>query len=160
MADKTNVTVTTDGKKRLDLTFPFDEIQQQMARLWGWPFAGRPFRRMAESLAPWAPTIDVYETAGSMVIKAELPGVNKDDVRVTLEGNDLVIEGERKSENEVKEDDYYRMERSYGSFYRRVPMNFEVDAEKVSASYVDGVLEVRVPQPEQAKPQAKQIKVA
>jgi HSP20 family protein len=93
------------------------------------------------------------------VVKAEVPEVKKEDIDVALEGGDLVIRGERKAEQEVKEEDYYRMERSYGSFYRRIPLGFEVKSEQVQAKYTDGVLEVSIPKPAETALQAQKIKV-
>jgi HSP20 family protein len=106
------------------------------------------------------PSTDVYEKDGNLVVKAELPGMKKEDIEVTLDQGDLVIRGERKAESEVTEEDYYRLERSYGSFYRRLPLGFHVTAEQIAASYHDGVLEVRIPKPKQEQPQAKKIPVA
>lgn len=143
----------------------FDTLQEEMARLWGqgWPFSLAPFgRRFMQTtpLAIWAPRIDVFEQGAEVVVKAELPGAKKEDIQVTLEEGDLVIRGERKAETEVKEEHYYRMERSTGSFYRRVPLPFETTAEAVKATFTDGVLEVRVPKPVQAeRPAAKTITV-
>ena len=141
----------------------FDELQEEMMRLWGqaWPLRprplSRPLRRMALTPTRWAPTVDVYEKDNTVTVKAELPGVKKEDIDVTLEQGDLVIRGERKAESEVKEDNYYRMERSYGTFYRRIPLPFEVKAEQSTAQYKDGVLEVRVPRPAHEQPQPQKI---
>ncbi len=97
------------------------------------------------------PRLDVYEQDGYLVVKADVPGAKKEDVRVELDDGDLVIQGETRTENEVKEDQYYRMERRLGRFYRRVPLPFEVKAEDVQATMNDGVLEVRIPKPTEAK---------
>lgn len=157
----------TGVERRLRRFDPFamlDEMQDEMTRFWGqsWPFAPlapravfRPRRRLEP--ITWLPSTDIYEKHGSIIVKAELPGMKKDDIAVTLEEGDLVIKGERRAENEVKEDAYYRMERSYGSFYRRIPLGFEVKAEQITASYEDGVLEVQVPKPPQGQPQTHTI---
>jgi HSP20 family protein len=110
---------------------------------------------MALAPSEWTPSVDVYERDNTLVVKAEVPGLKKEDIEVALDQGDLVIRGERKAESEVKEENYYRIERNYGSFYRRIPLPFEVQADQVSASYNDGVLEVRIPKPaqEQAQPQ-------
>jgi HSP20 family protein len=89
--------------------------------------------------------VDVYEANGDLVIHAELPGVEKQDIKLTLDNGDLLIEGERKSEEKLEEKDYYRMERMAGSFYRRLPLPAGVKPEQIHAQYTDGVLEVRVP---------------
>jgi HSP20 family protein len=155
------------GERRLRRFDPFEmveEMQEEMARFWSqaWPFGPRPLFRPLRRLAPtiWMPSTDVYEKDGNLVVKAELPGMKKEDIEVTLDQGDLVIRGERKAESEVTEEDYYRLERSYGSFYRRLPLGFHVTAEQIAASYHDGVLEVRIPKPKQEQPQAKKIPVA
>lgn len=143
----------------------FDELQQDMARLWSQTFPllprplGRPLRRMAPAPSAWLPRMDVYEKDGKMVVTAELPGMKKEDIDITLEQGDLVIRGERHAESELKEDAYYRAERSYGRFYRRIPLGFEVKADQIEARYGDGVLEVQVPLPAQEKPAAQKIAV-
>ncbi len=154
---------------RLRRRDPFEmlnDLQEEMRRYWSeaWPLAPLPWRRALAGAVPtptpWAPRVDVFERNGDLVVKAELPGVNRDDIEVTLDDGDLVIRGERKTEQEVKEDSYYRMERSYGSFQRRLSLPPGVKPDDVKASYADGVLEIRVPKPAQAPPQAQQIKIA
>jgi HSP20 family protein len=86
--------------------------------------------------------------------------VKKEDVKVEIQEGDLIVTGERKSESEVKEADYYRMERAYGTFYRRVPIPFEVEPEQIKATYTDGVLEIAMPRPAEAAPETKQIPVS
>src|SRR5689334_8991552 len=103
-------------------------MRDEMARFWPW--AARP---LPELPGDWMPRMDVYEQDHTLVVKVELPGVKKDDIEVSLDQGDLVIRGERKAEREVKEAEYYRMERSYGSFYRRLPLGFAVKPEQVEA---------------------------
>lgn len=105
------------------------------------------------------PKVDIFDRDGSLVVKAELPGVKKDDVSVELEGHDLVIQGKREEKTETKEENFYRMERSSGSFYRRIPLPEGVKDEDVTASYEDGVLEVVVPRPQEGTPSAKKIEL-
>ena len=122
----------------------FEDLREEMARFWGQrPMIPRPTFRLAEGI--WAPRADVFEKKGNMHIKVELPGVNKDAVKLEMDNGDLVIQAERKAEEEVREEDYYRMERTYGSFYRRLPIPFEVKPEQIKASYNDGVLDVEIP---------------
>ena len=104
-----------------------------------------------------APAIDLYEDKDNIVVKAELPGMDKDDVQVNLSDHLLTIKGEKKKENEIKEENYYRSERSYGSFVRTLELPKDVHADKVKASFKSGVLEVRLPKTEEAK--TKEIKV-
>jgi HSP20 family protein len=100
----------------------------------------------------WAPAIDVFETEDKFVVKAELPGMKEEDIDISVTGNTLTIKGERKAESEVKEEDYYCCERSYGSFSRSVAIPSNVDVNKIEASYDSGVLEVSLPKLSEVKP--------
>lgn len=163
MAPTEMTKTTTRPPRRFDPFEMVEEMQQEMARLWSqpWPFGprplARPLRRTILAPSAWLPTTDVYEKDGKVVVKAELPGMKKEDIDITLEQGDLVIKGERHAESEVKEDEYYRVERSYGTFYRRIPLGFEVEADRIQARYADGVLEVQVPRPAQEQPKAEKI---
>jgi HSP20 family protein len=108
----------------------------------------------------YTPRTDVYEKDGMLVFKAELPGLTKEDVQVEVEGGDLVIKGEAKSETEAKDAAYYRMERTYGSFYRRWALPPEVKPEQITAMLTDGVLEVHVPKPMATAPETTKVPVA
>ena len=90
--------------------------------------------------------------ADKFVVKAELPGMKEEDIDVSVIGDTLTVKGEKKTESEVKEEDYYRCERSYGSFYRSVPLPSTVDASKIKADFEDGVLEVTLPKTAEVKP--------
>ena len=103
-------------------------------------------------VSTWQPSVDIYETDDALVIKAELPGVSKDDVSIDVHQNTLTLRGQRKHEAEVKDEHYHRVERSYGSFQRSFTLPTTVDAEKAEASFKDGVLELRLPRLESAKP--------
>jgi HSP20 family protein len=105
----------------------------------------------------WQPVVDVYENDEAIVVKAELPGVEKKDVSVDLDGRILTLKGERSSEKEVKEEKYYRRERVYGKFKRHFSLPEAIDPETIKADFKDGVLKIEVPKPAQAKP--KQITV-
>jgi HSP20 family protein len=100
--------------------------------------------------------MDVYEKDYTLVYKAELPGLKKEDVRVEIDNGYLVIRGESKAEQEVKDDAYYRMERNYGSFYRTVAVPFDITPEQSKATLNDGVLEVQIPNRRIPKPQCRQ----
>ena len=100
----------------------------------------------------WTPPVDIYETNDALVIKAELPGFVKEDVSLEIKDNTLLLKGERRREGEVKEENYHRMERTYGAFQRSFLLPTMVDQEKVKATYKDGVLELRLPKIEAAKP--------
>jgi HSP20 family protein len=123
---------------------------------WGFPFvAGKPLVN-AQS---WAPAIDVSEDQTSYTIKADLPGLKKEDVRISLEEGILTIEGERKVETEHKDKSYHRFERSYGRFARSLNVGNAVDESKIKASYKDGVLEIIAPKAEKARARTIDIDV-
>lgn len=106
----------------------------------------------------WAPPVDIYETAEhEVVLKAELPEMKREDINVTFENNVLTLKGERKVTDEVSNDRFQRLERFYGSFSRSFTLPSTVDASRISATYKDGVLTVRLPQREESRP--KQIAV-
>ncbi len=120
-----------------------------------WPFT--PFFGRGE---PWPPAVDVIEKDNQIIVKADLPGVKKEDVSAAIEDGALVIRAERRQEEDVKKEGYRRMERSYGRFERILPLPEGVDAEGVKASYRDGVLEVTIPcKREEPKPAATKIAV-
>ena len=107
----------------------------------------------------WHPRVDVVEESDhEFTVHAELPGLNKDDIKVTLEDNVLTIEGERKHEDEQKDKHFFRRERSYGTFKRAFKLGTEVQADKIVANYKDGILNLTLPKSEAAKP--RQIEVA
>jgi len=108
----------------------------------------------------WAPPVDVYETEHDVVLKAEIPGVDPKEVEVRVEDGTLYLKGERKFENEVKQDNYHRIERAYGSFVRSFPLPSSVDAEKANAQYKNGVLTLTLPKREEAKPRTIKINTA
>ena len=105
----------------------------------------------------WLPPVDVYETDQNVVMKAELPGVDPKNVEIRVEDGTLYLKGERKFEKEVKDEDYHRVERSYGSFARSFALPASVDSEKATAEYKDGLLTLTLPKKEEAKP--KTIKI-
>jgi HSP20 family protein len=107
----------------------------------------------------WAPAVDIYEKDGNIVLKAELPGVDPKDVDVRVENNLLTLKGERKFDNEVKRDNYHRVERSYGAFSRSFTLPNVVDTGNIKAEYRDGVLHMTLPKREEAKPRQIQINV-
>jgi len=105
------------------------------------------------------PAVDVYEEKDDVVIKAEIPGLSKEDISVQVTDSTLMIKGEKKREEEVKEGDYYRCERSFGSITRAVALPSDVKADQVRASFKNGVLEVRMPKTEEAKKKAITVKI-
>ena len=136
---------------------PFDELttlRNRMDRLWS--------RMTAEdepALANWSPTADVVETKDDIVIKAELPGIEAKNVDVQIENGVLSIQGERNAEQATEEKGFRRIERSYGSFFRSFALPPNVEVEKIAATFVNGVLEVRLPKKEEAKPRSIKVEV-
>jgi len=129
-------------------------LQEQLNRLFN-----EAFDRSAEegSLTPWAPAVDIFETEHELVVKADLPDIKPEELDIRVENNILTIRGERKFEKKVNENNYLRVERTYGSFSRSFSLANTVKSEAIRAEYKDGVLTLTVPKREEAKP--KQIKV-
>ena len=138
--------------------FEFDRIRREMDRLWDSFLEGRPMRRAGDS-GEWLPSIDVSETKGDLVIKAELPGMDPKDIDISMNNGFLTIKGEKKHEREEKDENYHLVERSYGSFTRSVRLPREVQSDKITASFKNGVLRVTLPKSEEAKKKEIKIKV-
>ncbi len=139
---------------------PFREIstlQERMNRLFSEVARRSPVAEEEMVQGAWVPPVDIFETGDSIVIKAELPGISKEDITLEVKENTLSIRGEKKFEKDVKEENYHRVERSYGAFQRAFSLPGTVQQDKVKAKFRDGILEVTLPKAEEAKP--KQIKV-
>lgn len=132
-------------------------IQEKMNQLFEDTFSRTRGRDEALGKGMWTPAVDIYETDDAVVVKAELPGLEKNQISVDVKDGILTLHGERKFEKEVKEENYHRIERAYGSFHRSFSLPSSVEQEKIGAKFKDGVLEVTLPKQERAKP--KQIKV-
>jgi HSP20 family protein len=134
----------------------FDDVRRGFPwpRLWGperfWP---------SEEVGFEVPTIDVFEKGDEVVVKAELPGMSKDDIELNVTDSTLTLKGEKKKEEEVKDEDYYRCERVYGAVSRTVEFPAAVKADQAKATFKDGVLEVRLPKTEEAKRKAIKVQV-
>ena len=116
--------------------------------------------RTEDTFGAWAPPVDIFEKNDLLVIRAEIPGVQKEDMDVRIENGVLTLHGERKQEIDVREENAHRLERVYGTFTRSFMLPTTVDATKVTATYKDGVLEVSVPKAETAKPKQIEIQAA
>jgi HSP20 family protein len=142
----------------------FDEMQNQMARLWGgnlfsaWPFARTQQQGQGGMMANF-PRVDIFEKDNQLVVKAELPGVKKQDIDLSIQDGDLVIQANRANEQESDQNNFYRMERQFGTFYREIPLPEGVQSDKIQASLNDGVLEVDIPMPSQQQTQGQKIQV-
>ncbi len=142
---------------------PFRELEEMTDRLNR--FLGREHVRSSNGretmvVADWIPSVDISETDEEFRIEVELPGVTKGDLTVTLESGVLTLQGERKEEQEEKGRKIHRVERSYGRFVRSFVIPDVVDSAKVKAEFKDGVLHLRLPKSEKAKPKAIEVKVA
>ncbi len=138
-----------------------DDLQSRFAKLFGLtPARISNGDKEALTVAEWAPSVDITEDDREYLVKADLPEVKKEDVKVTVEDGVLTITGERKLEKEEKDKKYHRIERSYGNFLRSFTLPDAADGAKVSAEFKDGVLKVRLPKTEKAKPKAVEVKVA
>jgi HSP20 family protein len=149
---------------RWDPTRELDSLQSEMNRLFS-SFFETPVRPgngnggTTTVARRWIPAMDLVETDEHFILKADLPGMTEDDVTIELENNVLTVAGERKTEHEEKHEGYYRLERATGAFSRALTLPEGIDPEAVNASFDNGVLEVRIPKPEQAKPRRVQIGV-
>jgi HSP20 family protein len=140
---------------------PFRELETIQTRL-NRLFAASPGPAADQGVlfSGWAPAVDVAETDNEYVIKADLPELKKEDVKVELLDGVLTVEGDRKQEKEEKGKTFHRVERSYGKFVRRFALPTEIDSAKVQAEFKDGVLSVHLPKTAVAKPKAIEVKVA
>jgi len=142
---------------------PLEEMERWLDESFRRPFSlfhplWRPRLRFPE-MEEFSPSVDIFEEGDDVVVKAEAPGMKKEDLDVKIEGDTITVTGEKKSEEKVEKKDYYRLERSYGSFCRSFRLPTEVQAEKAKATFKDGVLEVRVPKTEEAKKKAKKVEI-
>jgi HSP20 family protein len=137
-----------------------EDVSDRLNRMFARPDAARASGKETMIVADWTPSVDISETDGEYQIKAEIPDVKKEDVKVTVEDGVLTIQGERKHEKEEKGKKYHRIERSYGSFVRTFSLPDVIDEEKVKAEFKDGVLNLHLPKSEKAKPKAIEVKVA
>ena len=141
-------------------TFPADilDMQREINRLFDDFF--RTDRDGSSLLAPaWSPAVDIIEEDDAFVAKAELPGVNKDDVKITMQDTVLTIRGEKREEKRAKDGNVQRLERFSGSFQRSFSLPKSVKSDKIDAEYKDGILTIRMPKAEEAKPKQIEVKV-
>ncbi|MBP6965569.1 MAG: Hsp20/alpha crystallin family protein [Armatimonadetes bacterium] len=134
-----------------------ESLQEDVNRLFQESMA-RP-RREAPAARVWAPPVDVVEDDDKIVVKAELPGMKREDIDIELSGEQLTIRGERKFESEEKKDNYVRIERAYGQFQRTFTIGVPVKSDQVKAAYKDGILEVTIPKSEEIKPKKVDVTV-
>lgn len=140
---------------RWDPIRELDSLQGDMNRLFDRFFEGRPANGSVGRR--WIPAMDLVESEDSLVLRADLPGMTEDDVDIEIKDGVLTVSGERKAEHEEKGEGFHRVERAFGSFSRSLSLPEGVDPSKVDANFAEGVLEVRVPKPEETKPTRVQI---
>jgi len=163
--EKNKESKAVSEKKPTEVLPRMGEIDRWFDRLtedfWRRPFSSLMLgeRWPLPMLTAKAPSLDVFEEQDELVVKADLPGLGKEDIEVTVTGSVVTIKGEKKKEEEVKEKDYYRRERSYGAFVRSVELPCEVKSEQIKANFKDGVLEVRMPKTEEAKKKSVSVKI-
>jgi HSP20 family protein len=133
-----------------------EDLFDRYTKAMGWP-ASRGQELI--NTGDWTPRVDISETDNEFMIKAEIPEVNKEDVKVSVENGVLTIQGERRQEKEEKGKKFHRVERYYGSFVRSFTLPDNIDATKIKASFKDGMLNVQVPKTEEARPKAIEVKV-
>jgi HSP20 family protein len=138
---------------------PFRDVvtlRERMNRMFEDVFSGRTDDK---ELTPtsWAPAVDIYETENELVLSAEIPGLSEKEVEIKVEDNTLTLKGERRFEKETKEENYHRIERSYGSFYRAFTLPNSIDPDKIQAEHENGVLRVSMPKRQELKPRTVKI---
>ncbi|MEJ2684051.1 MAG: Hsp20/alpha crystallin family protein [Candidatus Sulfobium sp.] len=144
---------------------PFEEIERWFDEAWK-----RPFSMLRSSMWPQLgsveefetnlPHVDIYDDGKELVMKADLPGMRKEDVDISLSDGVLTISGEKKKVEKVEKEKYFRYERSHGSFFRRFELPYDIDMEKIEAHMEDGVLEVRLPRTEEARTRSRKISIS
>lgn len=142
-----------------DLTTEVLGIGSDLDRFFENFFRGDNFGDSALLQNLWTPLSDIIEQENEYIVKLELPGVKKDEVKITLEDNVLTVSGEKKLESETNGKNHYRAERQYGAFKRSFPLPMKVQTDKIDASYENGILSILLPKAEEAKPRAIEIKV-
>ncbi|MCX7988727.1 MAG: Hsp20/alpha crystallin family protein [Thermodesulfovibrio sp.] len=140
---------------------PFEEIEKLFEEAWKRPFSlfSSLMPRLKSETEVVAPAVDIYEEGDDLVLKAELPGLNKEDIEVKVTDDFITISGEKKKEEKVEEKNYYRYERSYGSFSRTFRLPIDVQTDKAKAKFENGVLEVRIPKTEEAKSKERKLQI-
>ncbi|MCK4596501.1 Hsp20/alpha crystallin family protein [bacterium] len=133
-------------------------VEDEMNQLFG-DFFDRVPERRPWALKRWSPAVDISENKDSIHVDVEIPGMKKEDIRVSLENNVLMLKGEKKQEREINEQNCHRLERRYGSFVRSFELPMPVQADKIKASYKNGVLHVELPKAEEVKPKEIPIEV-
>lgn len=150
------MTLTRWQRPNFSVLDPFEQLthlRDEVNRLF------EPLSGASQGFNSWSPAVDLYEDKNSIIVKAELPGMKKEDIEVSLHEGALTISGERKTEKELREGEMFRSERFYGRFQRSVLLPTPVNAENVNASYSEGILTVTLPKSEEAKPRQIEVNI-
>ena len=131
-------------------------LREKMNRLFEDVFTGQSEGKELTA-STWAPAVDIFETENDLVMTAEVPGIDEKDIEIKIEDNTLILKGARKFEKETKEENYHRIERSYGSFYRAFTLPNSIDPEKIQAEHENGVLKITMPKRTELKPRKVKI---
>ncbi len=134
-------------------------IQDRMNQLFNETRAMQTGGREDFCKGSWSPPVDIYESGSNVVLKAEIPGVSQDEIEIKIEDDTLVLKGERKFKKRTDDENYYRIERSYGTFVRSFTLPNSVDQDGVKATYEDGVLKIVMPKKQEKKPKSIKVKV-
>ncbi|MFQ5700877.1 MAG: Hsp20/alpha crystallin family protein [Acidobacteriota bacterium] len=134
-------------------------LQERMNRLFEDSMARSNTTDQEMAMGAWTPSVDIFETPEKVVLRADLPGIPEEDIDLRIENNRLTLRGDRKFLKETKEEDYHRIERSYGTFSRSFQLPGAIDQEKISAIHKDGVLEVSLPKREETRPKLIKVKL-
>ena len=166
MADKDSKELTRKEHKEImkpdrGLVSPFEEMERWFEEAFRRPFFAPSWmpRFKLPEFGTTYPTVDIFEDGTDVVVKAELPGMKKDDIDVNISDDVVTISGEKRTEEKVEKKDFYRVERSFGSFTRTLRLPSEIQSDKAKASFKDGILEVRIPKTEAAVQKVKKITV-
>ncbi len=133
-------------------------LQDRMNRIFEESFPKTRVFEGSLTTGVWSPAVDIYETEKAIVLKVELPGLSKDDINIEIKDDNLILRGERKFEKDIREENYHRIERSYGKFSRSFSLPGTIDRNKVDATFKDGILEIKIPKAEETKPKQIEIK--
>ena len=141
----------TRSRRNNDYFYPLHRMRDQLNRFFDVSDGGE------DLMAGWAPALDIQEKKDELIVRAEVPGMKKEDINVSLDDNQLVISGEKRCDTELNDAGGYRSECFYGRFHRSIPLPFGVNQKKIKAGYKDGVLTVHLPKSDEAKPRQIQV---
>jgi len=153
--------ITDIGSKLAATPFEFmRRFGEEMDRLFGDFGVSRGWFAPGTEAGLWAPQVEIFERDGELIVRADLPGLTRDDVNVEIDNDGITIEGERHSEQQENREGFYRTERSYGKFYRRLPLPEGVDAENADATFNNGVLEITMEAPKRTESKPRRVEIS